>query len=105
MLYAFRIKQADNTISHHGLVSAVDTSDLFWAIDEFVDPYAVEINKYKRPLSICFTTELDIEDVEDDEDGYVVPMEINHLELGDHLSNAISESKDWYIPNWKNIRG
>jgi hypothetical protein len=99
MIYAFRIKQADNTITHHGLVSAVDTADLFWAIDEFVDPQAVELKKYKKPLAICFTTELDIED---DEDGYVVPTENNHLELGDHLITAISESKGWYKPDWKN---
>ena len=100
MIYAFRIKQSDNTISHHGLVSAGNTTDLFWAIDEFVDPHAVELKKCKQPFSICFTSE---EDEDEDEDEAVVPMQNNEIELGDHLYNTLSYSDGWYVPKWKNF--
>lgn len=48
MLYAFRIKQEDNTISHHGVVSANNMTELFWALDEHVDPGCVEVKKLSK---------------------------------------------------------
>lgn len=55
MLYAFRIRQADNTITDQGVVTAATQTDLFHALDEYADPSFCEVKKIKN-LSFCVDT-------------------------------------------------
>ena len=43
--YYFRVMTDGQPNGYMGLVFAQNKSDLFWQIDEFVDPYAVEVQK------------------------------------------------------------
>jgi len=98
MLYAFRIKQEDNTISHHGVVSANNMTELFWALDEHVDPGCVEVKKIKQ-ISFCVDTSPDPEN-EGDESYFNIGVE---LEFGDSFFEPLADNDGWYTPNFKSV--
>jgi len=55
--YYFRAVNEDKTLSGWvGFVYVQDPSELFWAIDEFIDPYSVEIKPAAR-AGYCYRTE------------------------------------------------
>jgi hypothetical protein len=99
MLYAFRIVQEDNTISHHGMVTANSNYDLFWMIDQFVDPYAVEVKKITGLTGFCSRTQ----ELIDDDGDMTTPIpheEGADLEFAEEFTNTISESDGWYRAKW-----
>lgn len=89
MLYAFRIRQADNTITHHGVVTAATQTDLFHALDEYADPSFCEVKKIKN-LSFCVDSVDDLE-----YGGFAVGSE---LEFGGSFESEIMGSTGWYSP-------
>ena len=102
-IYAFRSRREDGTISHHGIVSAVDMNDLYWGLDEMLDPYDVEI-KIISCIGICFLSQnLDV----DDEDGtlnWIIPAEKEELELSEMLIIQLSEEDGWHYPEYDDTR-
>jgi hypothetical protein len=86
MLYAFRIRQADHTITHHGVVTVANPTDLFYALDEYGDPSFCEVKKIKN-LSFCVDTVDDLE-----YGGFAVGSE---LEFGDSFESAIMGDMGW----------
>jgi hypothetical protein len=102
MLYAFRIVQEDNTISHHGMVTGRNMMDIMVGIDQFVDPNAVQLKKISS-FGCCFK----IEEITADNDAEFVtftPSLDNELELSEEYSGDIDEPTGWYFPNWKRIK-
>ena len=58
MNYVFRfIDPEDKPTGYYGFISAYNASDLFWGIDEHGDPYAVELVRIKRSISMCIHIE------------------------------------------------
>lgn len=49
-IYAWRVP---NTF-YRGIASACNMEDLFWAIDEHIDPYQVQIMELKTGISIAY---------------------------------------------------
>ena len=60
----FRVIGIDEVVptGHIGFAMGRDEVELFWAIDEFVDPYSVEIQKAKV-AGFCFKAEESEDDV------------------------------------------
>lgn len=105
MLYAFRIVQEDNTISHHGMVSANSNHDLFWMIDQFVDPHAVEVKKITGLTGFCFRSQPLVDTMLMDDMNIPIPHEEGEqLELAEEFTDIISESDGWYKPKWTKNR-
>lgn len=60
--YYFRVIEDGKPNGWVGFVMAETMKHLFWTIDEFVDPYAVEIKKAKT-AGYCYHMEVDGDDV------------------------------------------
>ena len=93
MIYAFRIRQADGVITHHGVVTATNTSDLFYALDEYADPSFCEVKKIKS-LSFCVDSSIDFE-----YGGFTVGSEI---EFSDSFESML-DANGWYWPVFKGL--
>ena len=89
MLYAFSIRQADNTITHQGVVTAANPTALFYALGESADPSFCEVKKIKN-LSFCVDSVDDLE-----YGGFAVGSE---LEFGGSFESDIMGSTGWYSP-------
>ena len=61
--YYFRVIQHGEPNGFVGFVMADSVRNLFWAIDEFVDPYAVEIKTAKN-AGYCYHMKVDGDDVQ-----------------------------------------
>ena len=55
-LYAFRVIVNKSKPKHFGIVAARDMDELFWLVDEFVDPYACEFAKMNS-MGLCVLRE------------------------------------------------
>jgi hypothetical protein len=64
--YYFRVIQNGEPNGWVGFVMAESMQHLFWTIDEFVDPYAVEI-KTAKVAGYCYHMEIDGDDVQSSE--------------------------------------
>ena len=60
--YYFRVIEDGKPNGWVGFVMAYDMHQLFWTIDEFVDPYAVEIQTAKV-AGYCYHQKVDGDDV------------------------------------------
>lgn len=61
--YYFRVMEDGEPNGYVGFVMAESMQHLFWTIDEFVDPYAVEIQTAKV-AGYCYYMKVDGDDVE-----------------------------------------
>jgi len=99
MLYGFRIVQTDGSVTHHGVVSGNNNRDVFWSIDEWVDPWGVELKKLNY-VGFCINTTDDLDD--DDEPnadmGWFVCGEV--MEMAESFKIALCETVGWYKPKW-----
>ena len=101
MIYGFRIVQTDGSITHHGIVSGVNDSGIFWAIDEWVDPWCVELKKLnKHYVGFCINTTDDVDD--DDEPNADMGWFFcgNVMEMAESFKIALCETDGWYKPKW-----
>ena len=62
--YYFRVIQDDKPNGYYGFAMAETMHHLFWTIDEFVDPYALEI-KTAKTAGYCYHMEDDGVDVKE----------------------------------------
>ncbi len=83
----FRVKDSDD--GWHGIAVGKNMKELFWQIDEHVDPSACE---YKRITShsICFKTEPC-----QDEEGNIIPSTDSETEFSESFYQDINSSKGW----------
>ncbi|MEY4411765.1 MAG: hypothetical protein RL560_24 [Actinomycetota bacterium] len=80
--WAFRFTHEDGELSgYYGVVVAKDKLDLFWAIDEFGDPYLCEIKKLDKG-GICFKHDAS-------------ENEYSELEIGESLIPDPEEKESW----------
>ena len=98
MIYAYRIKQEDDTISHHGAVTANSMTDLFYALDEHADPEFCEVKKIKQ-ISFCVDSTSDPEN-EGDEAYFDIGVE---LYFSDSFFDSLADNDGWYRPNFKSV--
>ena len=88
-LYLFRYEK-----NVFGGVYAKNGEDLFWEIDAFLDPYAVEIQEIKR-FGFCLErTITKYKDQDFDEDIEYKDFEMSHY---------VDEDK-WIKPDWDKLR-
>lgn len=73
-----------------GLAAAKNGADLFWLIDEFIDPYSVEIAKASK-AGVFFETKIN------EESGLTYPRR-KRSETSASFLNAACGSLDWYKP-------
>ena len=86
--YYFRvIDDNGKPTGHVGMVAGVNWSDIFWTIDEFVDPYSVEV---KRATAGGFCYYLDESDEED--------IQSREYEFG--IQTPFPSDKGWKKPEW-----
>ena len=64
--YYFRVMEDGEPNGYVGFAMAESIQHLFWTIDEFVDPYAVEIQTAKV-AGYCYHMKVDGDDVETSE--------------------------------------
>ena len=84
--YSFRAVTEDKASFWVGFAVAQNMKDLFWQIDNHIDPYMVEIKKLERG-SACFKLFEDGEDFE----------ESDHEIIGCHYGD---DEDDWKKPKW-----
>ena len=84
--YYFRVIQDGKPNGWVGFAMAETMQHLFWTIDEFVDPYAVEI-KTAKSAGYCYHMEVDGDDVKDSK----------HEFLGDE---PFFDEDKWRKPVW-----
>jgi hypothetical protein len=78
-LYAWRYEK------YRGYVTARDEAELFWAIDAFIDPHCVEIQKVKF-LGVCFEQQHEDEEPEKWE-----------------IFEDLGDDNKWKKPEWKTL--
>lgn len=101
MIYAYRVQLPGAFSPPHyefGFVSAAYMVDLYWAIDEFIDPNVVKIKKIGH-VSFCFKARKI--------DGFYEPTIKHGFDLGDNTIMAAMMADDdgwkdppWLKPNW-----
>ncbi|WP_373078669.1 hypothetical protein [Zhongshania sp.] len=97
--YAYRYRtEPDGKKYFAGLAVAANLLELFWCIDEFVDPFCCEIKRLKRGTAIILTCE----EVSDDpkEDSFFRLVGNDEAEFGEALVDAINEESGWRKPKW-----
>lgn len=66
-IFAYRLQESyDKDIGFCGIVFAKTRVQLFWALDEFCNPYMCEIKELKDPSGICFAFNFDSDEIERD---------------------------------------
>lgn len=95
--YYFRVIHEDGTPTGHiGLVCARDKHELLWTIDEFVDPYSVEICTVKRG-GICMHQK-----IINDENGELDEVVRSEYEETEEFP-LFSEKVKWRKPDWTSV--
>ncbi len=89
--YLFRFIDKDGDLSPYvGLTTARSESELFWAIDEFENPYSAVVARVSLELaSLCCKIE-----------GEDLDIELTELELGEHMRGILIDSHQWMRPKW-----
>lgn len=90
--YYFRVVSKGEPTGWYGKVFAENRQQLFWVIDEFVDPYSVEIKAVKFG-GYCLKIEYFA-----GEDGDL-EIEEKEFEFSDHYE--MYETINWKKPNWE----
>lgn len=88
--YYFRVMETDGTpTDYSGFVFGRDINDVFWTIDEFTDPYGVEIKSVtaKGTAGYCLKNNGD--------EGY--------LEIEISEKHQPSEEGGWKKPDWSKV--
>ena len=84
--YYFRVMEENLTNGWIGLVVGANMEDIFWAIDEFVDPYSVEIMPARKGGYCKFYDEQD--------ECVITKTEFSEDE-------PFVRDRGWKIPKWK----
>ena len=90
MTYYFRLMQDKKPNGWVGFAMAKNKHDLFWTIDEFCDPYSVQIKKAYR-AGYCKL-------VSEDEDEPDTLHEFSESEW-----DAFHPDERWQTPNWGDV--
>lgn len=89
--YFFRCKTGPKE-AYIGYVSCSE-DDLFTAIDEFIDPYQVEIAEVSRPVGFCFLQ------------NKLERKEIEFSEFTPCWHESLNDELDWFNPDFERIDG
>lgn len=91
-MYAFKCAE------YRGVVTASNMKNLFWAIDEYMDPYQVEIRKISE-ISMCWNIGVDEVDTGPDE---IVDYTRTELEIGERSIVEVEWCQDgWRKVDWR----
>jgi len=86
--YYFRVMETDGTPTNYsGFVFGRDINDVFWAIDEFTDPYGVEIKSAAGIAGYCLKNN-------GDEDYSEIEISQRHQP---------SDLSTWKKPDWSKL--
>jgi len=86
--YYFRVMEDGTPTGWRGLVVGVNMEDIFWGIDEYVDPYAVEIKPANSGGYCRYYDETN------DQSNDANPPEFSEWEL-------MLGDKGWKTPKWR----
>lgn len=89
----FRFKDERGVVTHTGLVTAPTLVGLFWEIDQFGDPFSVEVATVRQGGGFCVPMEMS-------EDG-PVPADAG-VEISDHIPMGDDETR-WKPPVWPKL--
>jgi len=90
--YYFRVMDEGEPTGWYGTVFAQSRQQLFWVIDEFTDPYSVEV-KVAKWGGYCMFVETFTNSFGDEE------IEESKVEYSDH--SDLFDDKGWKKPNWE----
>lgn len=101
---AYYFRQVDNEgvpTGYMGMAVGQDKVDLFWLIDEYLDPYSVEIKTAKRG-GYCYLQKNPLGPIADG-DGFPAtqeddPEDRSEYEFSEH--KARSDDDGWKRPDW-----
>lgn len=95
MNFVFRVIEEGEPNGHFGIVKGQDVEDLFWRIDEFTDPYQVELKELSQG-GVCFFMQR-----ENDGHGPTLMLaDDNKLELSEDVERQCDSDKRWFKPKW-----
>jgi hypothetical protein len=87
--YFFRFVDDEGPTGYVGFAYAKTKAELFWMIDEFGDPYGVELKTAPRGCGFCV--------FQDPEDGH------SQHEISQSLPFRDLEKKGWKKPDWEGV--
>lgn len=94
--YLFRfVDDEEEPTGYAGIAFAANKTDLFWLIDEFGDPYSVQIAKVGQS-GMCVKYE-----ISEDED---VDSVYSEVEISDMAYNRLTgDKRAWKKPSWPEL--
>lgn len=96
--YYFRLMDDnDQPTNFVGIAVAKNMADLFWAIDEFGDPYRCQIMPVTASTGVCMYTKVTRHG------GAVDDVERSDIEVSENFPYP-DEGKKWKKPEWPNIK-